>query len=211
MWPPSRSKFFADVEALRLLIAREADESDGSVLALCGLGPRPGVTTLTAWLGFSLASQGKPTTIVDANTSSPRIHVPFRCLQRPGAADLLEKRSSRREAVRATSLDSLKVLPAGEALNHKAGVSTESWRELLQGLRAESRYVLVDAGKFGSPGALAVALAADAVLLVVEAGKCRRETISSSVDLLKKHRARVLGVVLNKRRYRIPEFIYRRL
>lgn len=211
MWPPNRSKFFSDVEALRLLISRETEESEAPVLALCGLGSRPGVTTLTAWLGFSLADQGKPTTIIDGNGSSPRLHLAFKCPQRPGAADLLEKRATWMDALRPTSIEALKLLPAGEMVNQKGRLSTESWRELLQGRRSESRYVLVDAGKFGSAASLAVTLASDLVLLVVEAGKCRRETVSKSVELLRKHRARILGVVLNKRRYRIPEFIYRRL
>ena len=49
----------------------------------------------------------------------------------------------------------------------------------------------------------------DAVVLVVEAGKVRRESLQRNIADLRAMGAKILGVVLNKRRYPIPEFIYR--
>ncbi|MBK7495467.1 MAG: hypothetical protein IPI28_08755 [Candidatus Omnitrophica bacterium] len=51
----------------------------------------------------------------------------------------------------------------------------------------------------------------DGVVLVVKTRKTKREVIQYSQELLVKAGARELGVVLNRVRYYIPEFIYRRL
>jgi len=51
----------------------------------------------------------------------------------------------------------------------------------------------------------------DGVILVVEAEKVRREVIEKEVSMLKNAGAKILGVVLNKRRFPIPKFLYRRL
>lgn len=211
MWWTNRSKFFSDVEALRLLITRESGESQASTLAFCGVGRAPGATTLAAWIACSLAQQGKSTILVDGNGTSPRLHRVFSITQRPGTAELLAGISSRQEALRPTGLQTLMLLPGGQTPKPKAWLSDESWKKLLNDLGAESQFVLIDAGKADSPSALAIAMASDHVLLVVGSGLCRREVISRNVDLLRKHRVRVLGVVLNKRRYRIPDFVYKRL
>ena len=59
--------------------------------------------------------------------------------------------------------------------------------------------------------AAALASVADAVVMVVEAGRTKKPVLTRAVELLRKSGARVLGSVLNRRRLEIPEFIYRRL
>lgn len=49
----------------------------------------------------------------------------------------------------------------------------------------------------------------DGVILIAEAGKTRRETAASMKKKITASGARFLGVVLNKRRYYIPGFIYK--
>jgi len=51
----------------------------------------------------------------------------------------------------------------------------------------------------------------DGVILVIEAEKARYEVIEREVTMLKEAGANILGTVLNKRRFPIPKFIYRRL
>ena len=51
----------------------------------------------------------------------------------------------------------------------------------------------------------------DGVVLVVHSGRTKRETIDRSIKQIRQFQGRVLGVVLNRKRYYIPRFIYRRL
>jgi Mrp family chromosome partitioning ATPase len=51
----------------------------------------------------------------------------------------------------------------------------------------------------------------DGVVLVVHSGRTKRETVDRSIKQIQQFQGRVLGVVLNRKRYYIPRFIYRRL
>jgi Mrp family chromosome partitioning ATPase len=57
----------------------------------------------------------------------------------------------------------------------------------------------------------AMAKALDGVVLVVEAERTRSAAVQATQRTLRMHGGNVLGVVLNKRRFHIPNFIYRRL
>ena len=63
----------------------------------------------------------------------------------------------------------------------------------------------------GAVEGLAIARHVDGVLLVVEAESTRWSTVNRVKDRLSKSGANILGVVLNKRRYYIPPFIYKLL
>jgi succinoglycan biosynthesis transport protein ExoP len=51
----------------------------------------------------------------------------------------------------------------------------------------------------------------DGVILVVEAEKVRWEVARQAKEFLMQGHARLLGVVLNKRQFHIPDWMYRRL
>jgi Mrp family chromosome partitioning ATPase len=51
--------------------------------------------------------------------------------------------------------------------------------------------------------------AADGIILVVEAEKVRPVVVSRAKQSIEEHGGQVLGVVLNKARRYIPQFIYR--
>jgi Mrp family chromosome partitioning ATPase len=52
--------------------------------------------------------------------------------------------------------------------------------------------------------------AVDGVLLVVEAERTRTDSVRATQKALQMHGGKVLGVVLNKRRYHVPDFVSRR-
>lgn len=62
-----------------------------------------------------------------------------------------------------------------------------------------------------SPETPPIAPLVDGVIVVVLCGKTKRETVQRSINLIEQFSGRVLGVVLNRKRYYIPNFIYRRL
>jgi Mrp family chromosome partitioning ATPase len=57
----------------------------------------------------------------------------------------------------------------------------------------------------------AMSKALDGVVLVVEAERTRSLSVRATQKTIQVHGGNVLGVVLNKRRFHIPNFIYRRL
>jgi Mrp family chromosome partitioning ATPase len=51
----------------------------------------------------------------------------------------------------------------------------------------------------------------DGVVMVIESGKTRKQVALRAKKDIVEAGGKVLGVVLNKRRYHIPKWIYRRL
>jgi Mrp family chromosome partitioning ATPase len=62
-----------------------------------------------------------------------------------------------------------------------------------------------------SPDAFSVFRKADGVVIVVEADRTRWPVVESVREKIVQHGGNILGVVLNKRKFYIPDFVYRRL
>jgi hypothetical protein len=83
-------------------------------------------------------------------------------------------------------------------------------RENVRSLRSRFDWVLVDCPSLrNSSDALSAAPYADAVVLVVSAGRTRRDQIRKAQRAIEISKGKFMGVVLNKRKYPIPNFLYR--
>lgn len=83
---------------------------------------------------------------------------------------------------------------------------------LCQSLKIDFDLVLIDSAPLtASPDGLAIASKVDGVILVVEAEKTRWQTVKQAKESISRVGGNILGVVLNKRRYYIPQSIYKYL
>ena len=79
-------------------------------------------------------------------------------------------------------------------------------------LRKEFDYVLIDAPPLNEySDAIALGQISDGLVLVLEANATRRESALRIAETLRATQIRVLGAVLNKRTFPIPEGLYNRL
>jgi Mrp family chromosome partitioning ATPase len=84
--------------------------------------------------------------------------------------------------------------------------------QMLDGLKEEFELILID-----SPAAIScseyllLSPKVDGVVLVVQAEKTRWQTVDKVKERILAQDGNILGVVLNKRRYPIPDFIYKRI
>jgi Mrp family chromosome partitioning ATPase len=205
----ARRRFEDNIESLRLSVSAAAQAAGGRVTALIGHAPGVGTTTLALALARSLARQSGPTLLVDGNFVNPVLHDVFHLDPEAGAGDLVERRAESQQAVRPTSESNLSVLPCGKHLG-SINMSVEQWHNYWRGLSPD-RFIVIDAGSADSPGAMTLANACDGVILVVKCGAARREQIESIEKSLSLSGTRLLGLVLNQRRYVVPDAIYRRL
>lgn len=173
-----------------------------------------GATTVAIGLAATLASSTKAQTLlVDANLRQPSIHAKFSFDLSPGLTDLVRARASEAEVVRETAVSRLALITAGAAEASPQGFfQSVGFRDLISRWTSEYAYVILDSAPFGAVAEpMTLAQSASGVVLVVEAARTVREVASDLVDDLRENGVRVLGAVLNKRKFYIPEWIYKRV
>jgi len=99
--------------------------------------------------------------------------------------------------------------------NNPAGVDyfeTKRFQAMIETSKKKFDYILLDAAPIGSYSeSQAICARVDGVLLVIESGKTRRQVAQRAKKELEDAGGKLLGVILNKRKYYIPEWIYQRL
>jgi capsular exopolysaccharide synthesis family protein len=175
---------------------------------------KTGASTVAVGLAATLATNSKATTLlVDANLRQPSLHEKFNLEREAGLTDLVHGRASEGAVVRRTAVPRLSIVTAGSPEESPQGFfQSTSFREHLERWTSEYSYVILDTAPFGAVSEpMSLAQLSSGVVLVVEAAKTAREVAAGLVDSLRDGGVRVLGAVLNKRKFNIPEWIYRRV
>ena len=168
-------------------------------LLVTSAGPTEGKSTTAANLAVTMAQAGLKVVLVDADLRRPRLHTIFDLHPRGGlTGSLLEGNMDGR--LQSSQVEGLKVLPSGERPpNPSELLGSRRLRGLLDELAKNADVVVID-----SPPVLPVTDAAvlaqdvDGVLLVVDAGETKRETVQRAVESLRQVGAYLIGVVLNR-------------
>jgi protein-tyrosine kinase len=85
-------------------------------------------------------------------------------------------------------------------------------RDFWECLKKRYDVILVDSAPFSlSPEGVEIARRVDGVVLVVEAEKTRWQVVENMKEKIENAGANIIGAVFNKRRFHIPEAIYKRL
>jgi capsular exopolysaccharide synthesis family protein len=169
------------------------------VLQITSAEPEDGKSTLACNLALAIAQSGKKVLLLDADLRRPRIQNLFGLRGDIGLTDVLSGEIEWRTAVVDTRIPRLSVLGAGQLPPNPAELlAASAFEALLSDMRRDFDYVLVD-----TPPLLAVsdpcvvAAATDAVLLVVNISKNRRDTIRRVQQTIATHGMKVLGVIVN--------------
>ncbi|MFN2201439.1 MAG: CpsD/CapB family tyrosine-protein kinase [Caldilineaceae bacterium] len=167
----------------------------GSIL-VTGVDDTTEKSIALANLAVVMAQAGDRVTIVDGDLRRPQQHEIFDLPNHAGLATWLADEGV--APVQRTSIDGLQVLTSGPLpANPVALLSSRRLVEALEEIRAQTDYVLVDA-----PPILAVTDAAlwasklDGAVLLVNAGRTKREHAQRAKAVLEKVHARIVGSVL---------------
>lgn len=169
-----------------------------SILVTSSL-PREGKTMTASNLAITLAAAGERVLLIDADLRRPDLHLAFGLDNRAGLTTLLAGLGSLAALARPTGYDHLEVLVAGPAPPNPAELlGSPRAAELLREAAKRASVVIID-GPPLVPFADASVLAglADGVILVLQAGKVAYQAAQRAGSLLRRARARVLGVVLS--------------
>ena len=151
--------------------------------------------------------------LIDANFRAPSLPRFLGVPEDRGLADSLAGDGSARSF--ATQLKPLKLwlLSAGTLTPESLGLlNSDRLKVCLQELRKEFDYLLIDSPALNLyTDALALGGMADGLVVVLQADSTRRESALKGLQTLREANVNVLGAVLNRRTFPIPEFVYRRL
>jgi Mrp family chromosome partitioning ATPase len=186
--------FTAVCEGLLSRIFHRPNQGDGRgvVVALTSAHPEAGVSHITNALAAALDQGG------DQNTM------------------LLNGRymSTRDQGALATSRTSEALWQA-----HRPDGSRDNWHTIqtrlaiyLEQLRREYRYILIDCPSMREADhAVVLAPLVDGIVLVVEANRTQKEQFLYAERAIEYAGGRILGHVLNKRTYVIPDWLHRKM
>jgi capsular exopolysaccharide synthesis family protein len=156
-------------------------------------------TTTVSNLGVVMAQAGTRTVLVDADIRQPMLHDIFGVPESPGLTDYLKSGSPVAEALKPTSVENLQLLTTGSRVSNPSELlDSPGMSRLLELLQPVADVVILDGpSPLHFSDAVLLSKHVDGVLLVLTAGRTRRDAAQSSVMLLERAGAKVLGGVLH--------------
>ena len=169
-------------------------------LLVTSAGAEEGESTTLANLAVTIAQSGKRVILADADLRRPTQHQIFGLKNNAGLSDMVRDDAMLAQPpLQDGGVPNLHVLTSGQLPPNPAEIlGSKRMSEILAALLEQSDIVLLDA-----PPVLAVTDAAvlsgkvDGILLVVSAGKTKREQAKKAQAQLEKINARIIGVVVN--------------
>ena len=183
------------------------------MVVFCGVGKGAGSSWVCVRASETLASRVKASVcVVDANLHAPFLHEYFRSGNSMGLADAVLESGPVRNYARQLNGGNLWVITCGSRTTDPHTLLTsDCLQPRLAELKAEFDYVLIDAPPVNlDADAALLGKLVDGVVLVVQANSTHREVVRKAKESLDSAKVRLLGAVLNKRSFPIPESLYRK-
>jgi non-specific protein-tyrosine kinase len=153
--------------------------------------------TAIANLAVSMAQSERKVIAVDANLRQPALHKVFDMPNHAGLIDLLNEIDSEME-LNATGVDGLRVMTAGAPIGTASdALSSQRMDQVIARLAGMADVVLFAAPPVTQYSDAAVLSSkVDGALLMVGAGKTRRDSAQKARDILARAHANVIGAVM---------------
>src|SRR5262245_7090931 len=184
----------------------------GRALGITSSVAGEGVTTVCQNLVVSAAEQlTRPVLLLDANLRGKQNTSPSESTR--GLYDVLVGGAEPADCIQPAATRDVYLLGAGSQTARGAlPYPKEAFVELLDDLKREFRFIVVDLPTANElSDCFSICGLLDGVLLVIEAERVRSPIVAHARDHLFQAGARMMGIVFNKRRNHVPEWLYRRL
>lgn len=214
--PPAAGDVWAEEDSLRLIqrVFLLQAEVRPRVVTFAGVNHGDGCSQVCVSIARTLAAKASGSVcLVEANLRSPALPEFFGTTNHFGLTDALQKSGPIRSFAKQVGSANLWLLSSGAlAADSVHLLSSGQIRMRLAELRNEFDFVIVDAPPLiPYDDAMAIGQLTDGLVLVLEAGSTRREAAQTAAANLRSSQVPILGAVLSKRSFPIPEMIYRRI
>jgi len=183
-------------------------------ILFCSSNKGEGNSTVLVQFAQTLAAEGYRVLLVDADVRNPNLHRLLRMERENGLTELSFGDNKKvADVMKETSLPNLWVVTNGAPYSNPLTIfESEFFDLLIDQMKIQTDWVLFDSPPLNSSSAsIALAGKVDGIVLVIQAEKTRWEVVQESKERLEKGGGRILGVVLNKRRFHIPGWVYGKL
>jgi capsular exopolysaccharide synthesis family protein len=183
-------------------------------LLICAANRGEGASTVALGIAMAAAEvRDQPVLLIDGNLSHPQVCEAFGMTELHGLGDLLAGSIDVKSAVRSTPIQNLQVMGAGIAPSSQISMlESPAFKNLLDRLDAAYALIIIDGPPVnGFPESVLFAVQVDRVLLVVKSGITRVQVVSTALARLAARGCDQVDLVLNRRTFPIPPWLYRRL
>jgi capsular exopolysaccharide synthesis family protein len=163
--------------------------------------PKDGKTTTAANLAVAIAQTGSNTILLDADLRRPGVHQMFDLPNDVGLTSVLRPDGATVEQVaQATEQPNLRVITAGPLPPNPVEVlASRRMAHLLEALKEQVDVVVIDSPPLQALSDAAIlSTLVDGTIMVVSAGRTRRNAVRDAAKTLAARGGRTLGVVLNR-------------
>lgn len=166
-------------------------------LVVTSPAPDEGKSTTVANLAVTIAQGGRHTILVDCDLRRPSLHEHFGLRNDQGLTTAVLDETTQLH-LQDTTVENLSLLSSGPKPPNPADLlGSRHFDRVLDQLKEQADMVLLDAPPvLGVTDAAVLGAKTDGVLLVVRAGKTRRDHAERARDLLERARVRIVGVTL---------------
>jgi capsular exopolysaccharide synthesis family protein len=189
----------------------------GAVKSVLFNGTRHGGGCTTTTVNFAQALAEDPQNrvlLVDVNLRTPGLHEVYQTDRSPDLTDLVAEAGELVHRIKKVGPANLYVISCGggSLLGPFGFFESSDFEQFLHTMYSHFDYLVLDA-----PPVLVYAefrilcSKVDGVVLVLESGKVCKHVALRAKQELEEAGARILGVVINRRKHHIPEWIYKRL
>ncbi len=172
-----------------------------------------GTTTVVSNLGVSLAKDfNKRVLVIDAHYHQPGVHKNFGAPLSPGLVEVLLGATVLSKACREI-MPNLWMVSAGHFVNDPESLlDSQKMADIIEEAKEAFDIVLIDCADLRNyRDAVSIARFTDGIVLVVAEGKTRRPAITAAVNPLKENNFQIIGTILNRRTFALPQFVYDRV
>jgi len=184
---------------------------DGKVFYVTSCFAKEGKSTAAVSLAYSLAVfSNRKVLLVDAHFTDPVLHLLFHVQSSVSFRDILLDNSNLIQGILPTFYENLFILPNISEKHYDLGITIESLKRFIKKVYSEFDYIIFDGRSFfAASETVFFSSAVDGVIFVVECERTKWEILQSAVEKVINIKAKVAGVVLNKRKFYIPPAVYK--
>ncbi|MDO5403657.1 MAG: CpsD/CapB family tyrosine-protein kinase, partial [Eubacteriales bacterium] len=174
---------------------------ENRVIMITSCGPNEGKSTVSFNLAVSMAETGKRVLFLDVDLRKSVLVGRYKIRKAiKGVTHYLSGQNSLEEVMYRTNLPNLSVIFSGPVPpNPSELLGSDDFYELVQKLKSDYDYVIVDTPPLGSViDAAIVAQSCDAAVMVIAANSVSYKFAQNVIEQLKMTNIRIIGTVLNK-------------